>query len=181
VTRSLWEVSTVLYITILLSADLLVISVGLRVEWGKSKARHERWEENVAIISAEMCRAVDFARAQAVQWRQVAEQIHPCSTPDIYNDHTALVEGRRAYARERALLYDAWGNDWAVKWTPVLRSASKTRLAYLISDFGGRARTSVDPVVIDLSGSDVRDADNNAREEGLQSSTANPNSTSAYH
>jgi hypothetical protein len=60
------------------------------------------------------------------------------------------MEGRRAYALERALLYNAWSTRWASKWTPVVCVARKSLFKSAVRDLGARARKPTGPVVINV-------------------------------
>lgn len=69
-----------------------------------SRARANRWSEEISLVQEEMERVQRFYQWKAAGWDALAKQ-------DLYKDlgidySTALVdEGRRAYANRQALLY----------------------------------------------------------------------------
>ncbi|KAK6974865.1 CxC2 domain-containing protein [Favolaschia claudopus] len=68
----------------------------LRVEWSKAYSRAKRYSEDVRLLREEMRRTVAFGQTAAVMWDELAANAQlPGSEPEV-------VEGRRAYACERA-------------------------------------------------------------------------------
>lgn len=83
------------------------VALALRIEWCKSRARAMRWKEEVILLQEEMRRVLAFLTAQATVWRERAAgsemRIDNTNTRRHAND-SAIIEGRRAYAKQQALL-----------------------------------------------------------------------------
>ena len=82
------------------------------MEWARSKARAERWTEEVALVWEEMRRAVAFTRHLAEVWRMRAHQ-------RTTNVSDAVLEGLIAYAESQAAAEDNLAQQWEEKWAPV--------------------------------------------------------------
>lgn len=84
---------------------------GLRVEWAKSYARAERWEEEVSLVQEEMRRVLAFLNDKARWWREQS-----CLRTNVDD---ATLSGIRAYAEKQAELRHALGIDFACEWREV--------------------------------------------------------------
>ncbi|TDL14310.1 hypothetical protein BD410DRAFT_734277, partial [Rickenella mellea] len=90
----------------------------MRVEWVKSKARAERWEEEVILVSEEMRRTLAFLEWRAKWWegqvhRRSVGQIELLQVPDI-------LSGLRAYALKQAAIQRDLARHFAILWVPFL-------------------------------------------------------------
>jgi hypothetical protein len=68
------------------------LHTGIRVEWVKSRARAERWREEVILLEEEMRRVIQFCNWRSEWWKE-RSHISP-STDQL------VVEGSIAYAQE---------------------------------------------------------------------------------
>lgn len=75
----------------------LTTSTDLRIEFCKSKALADRWQEEVELLREEMNRAKRFFMVRSSDWSALVNS-HPHDSPG----NKALVEGRRAFAFEQA-------------------------------------------------------------------------------
>ena len=84
---------------------------GLRVEWAKTRARAERWREEVQLLDEEMRRTLEFGWWRARWWKQHADS------------HAGMPghvgEGLRAYAIEQSNAERQRSVQWATKWSAV--------------------------------------------------------------
>lgn len=91
---------------------------GLRVEWAKSLARAERWEEEVLLLREEMRRTLVFLDYQGQWWRKQGS---------LRTDgDDVLSSGLRGYAEKQAMIRSRLANDFASMW---LGGASDCKLA----------------------------------------------------
>jgi len=82
--------------------------VGLRCEWAKSKARADRWDEEVQLVAEEMRRVLAFLEWKASWWdRQGEAQL---------NVSRDILEGTRAYAAKQAHINRALAVSFEVRW-----------------------------------------------------------------
>lgn len=81
---------------------------GLRVEWAKSLARAERWEEEVLLLREEMRRTLVFLNYQGQWWRKQGSLRTDCD--DV------LSSGLRGYAEKQAMIRSRLANDFASMW-----------------------------------------------------------------
>ncbi|KAF9555270.1 hypothetical protein CPC08DRAFT_766080 [Agrocybe pediades] len=73
----------------------------LRIEWCKSKARADRWREEVELLQEEQRRVLLFFEQRAREWNELAVEGSSWTLPGVPFDPTAI-RGREAYAREQA-------------------------------------------------------------------------------
>ncbi|KAH8106480.1 hypothetical protein DFH11DRAFT_1549960 [Phellopilus nigrolimitatus] len=90
---------------------------GLKVEWAKSKARVERWEEEVLLVQEEMRRTLTFMDYKATWWRSL-----PDRRPDVAPD---VASGLKAYAEKQASIRKHLAVDFAVLWREVYSEYSQ--------------------------------------------------------
>ena len=82
--------------------------VGLRCEWAKSKARAERWDEEVQLVGEEMRRVLAFLEWKASWWdRQRKAQLN------VSGD---VLEGAHAYAAKQAHVNRALATSFEARW-----------------------------------------------------------------
>lgn len=89
--------------------------LGLRVEWAKSLARAERWEEEVLLLREEMRRILVVFDHQANWWRAQG------SLRDT--DDVNLISGLRAYAEKQASIREQLARDFASMWLQGIKDA----------------------------------------------------------
>ncbi|KAF8877970.1 hypothetical protein BD779DRAFT_1677037 [Infundibulicybe gibba] len=90
----------------------------LRIEWCKSKARADRWSEEVELLREEMRRVCAFFESRAVEWERRAKYTH--SVPNILGlvlpTELALIQGRIAYAMNQAAQFRVMGAHCQALW-----------------------------------------------------------------
>jgi hypothetical protein len=127
-----------------------VADEGMRVEWAKSLARKNRWEEEVLITEEEMRRVVCYYEWKESWWLKQLE------------GHTAgrdsIQHGIGAYAHKQAYLCKCLAKSFAMAWLPFLQSKGvvpdwKSRYDQLVPNIQ-EPRTSSAP------GHDLTDQDN---------------------
>ena len=91
--------------------DSTDLSIALRVEWAKAKARADRWEEEVVLLDEEMRRTLEFCSWKAAWWESQIIQREPLLPSD-----GPLMDGLRAYAYKQAALEREISDKWALKW-----------------------------------------------------------------
>ena len=84
---------------------------GLRVEWAKSLARAERWEEELILVQEEMRRVLLSLKNKAHWWLEQS----------TLREHgsIAVLSGITAYAHKQADLRLALASDFALEWLAV--------------------------------------------------------------
>ncbi|PPQ76066.1 hypothetical protein CVT26_004585 [Gymnopilus dilepis] len=88
----------------------------LRIEWCKSRARRDRWKEEVELLQEEMRRVKEFFQTRAQQWEDLARSDSGnWALPGVIWDRST-VEGRTAYARGQASQFKAM-KDRCIKQT----------------------------------------------------------------
>ena len=87
------------------------MSVALRVEWAKAKARADRWEEEVVLLNEEMRRTLEFCSWKANWWETQITQRESSLQPD-----DPLAGGLKAYAHQQAAFEREIARKWAFKW-----------------------------------------------------------------
>lgn len=70
--------------------------VDMRIEWCKARARLERWEEDVELLTEEMRRVLAFFEWDAARWDERGK--------DFESSDDVVLEGHRAYAQRQATL-----------------------------------------------------------------------------
>lgn len=85
----------------------------LRVEWIKSRARLERWKEELNLVQEEMRRSVVYLQWEAAWWTGHAQ--HPPFKS------ASVSHGIRAYAAKQSSLSLALANRFSSAWSPILR------------------------------------------------------------
>lgn len=82
----------------------------IRVEWGKSRARAQRYQEEIKLVEEEMDRTLRFFVWKAADWRKKGAA---ASTGDTAGEYG---EGLTAYAERQAALceslHDAFSDQW---------------------------------------------------------------------
>lgn len=85
----------------------------LRVEWAKSLARAERWEEEVILLKAEMVRTLLFLDHKAARWRFWAS-----NRTDVRDDVRA---GLLAYAEKQVHINTELARKFASRWVGLFK------------------------------------------------------------
>ncbi|RXW22164.1 hypothetical protein EST38_g3695 [Candolleomyces aberdarensis] len=85
----------------------------IRVEWGKSRARAERYQEEIKLVQEEMDRSLRFFVWKAADWRSkgVAPRTKPISAE--------YAEGLKAYAERQAVLCESLHHSFQDQWKGV--------------------------------------------------------------
>ncbi len=85
----------------------------VRIEWAKTKARAERWQEEVILLQEEMRRAIVDMEWQAQQWKTRVN-----ARSDVSPD---LLQGLMAYTYKQANIHTSFAASYAKKWIPILK------------------------------------------------------------
>ena len=96
----------------------LALDDSLQVEWAKSRARKERWEEEVLIIQEEMRWVIMYQHWRALWWRDQGKRRTDADR--------ATLHGIAAYAEKQASLCEGLARSCATCWLPVLKSKGIT-------------------------------------------------------
>ena len=88
----------------------------MRVEWAKTHARANRWQEEVLLVQEEMRRVIAFLDSKATWWRL---QGHRHS--DLHDD---INTGLAAYAAHQSHLMQHLAETFATLWYPTLLQAN---------------------------------------------------------
>ena len=95
----------------------------MRAEWARSKARADRWEEEVELLVEEMHRVVMFLEAESTGWQARADaRVRGLSHPRISFD---IEDGVRAFAMRHAAVYQALAFRFASTWAPLLNALGR--------------------------------------------------------
>lgn len=86
----------------------LVGTIALGVEWAKTKARADRWEEEVILLDEEMRRVLEFCSWKASWWKERVFLRKNATEP--------LAEGLCAYSAEQADMEQRIRAAWTTKW-----------------------------------------------------------------
>ncbi|KAH8105040.1 hypothetical protein DFH11DRAFT_1518992 [Phellopilus nigrolimitatus] len=95
------------------------LNESLRVEWAKSLARAERWEEEIQLVKEEMRRTLAFFDYQARWWRTESGRRQGLS-PDFDS-------GLHAYAEKQSYIYESQAADFASLWLQILDEYKQAR------------------------------------------------------
>ena len=98
---------------------LIFICVGLRCEWVKSKARADRWHEEVQLVKEEMRCVLAFLKWKAVWWTKEGGRVL-----DIQPD---IADGIRAYAAKQAHINRALARSFRIRWESAGRDQEHDR------------------------------------------------------
>ncbi|TFK79970.1 hypothetical protein K466DRAFT_504692 [Polyporus arcularius HHB13444] len=90
----------------------------VKVEWARSKARAERWGEEVLLLKEEMRRVIEYFEWKASWWR--AQPARRSDAP------SALRRGLSSYAEYQASVFESIANHCARRWVPYLRTRAET-------------------------------------------------------
>jgi hypothetical protein len=93
-----------------------ITSLGMRVEWAKTQARANRWQEEVLLVREEMRRVIAFLDWKATWWRSQADR-----RQDVRNDIKA---GLAAYAARQSHLMQHLAETFAAVWYLMLTMAN---------------------------------------------------------
>lgn len=89
------------------------------MEWAKSLARAERWEEEILLLREEMRRTLVVLDHQAQEWRTRGTLRDGC-------EHV-LASGLCGYAEKQAIIRERLANDFATIWLAGLLESSLAR------------------------------------------------------
>ncbi|KAF7967413.1 hypothetical protein HWV62_34385 [Athelia sp. TMB] len=93
--------------------NLTIEQIGddIRAEWARTKARADRWDEEVMWLVEEMRRILAYFQWKDRWWRK-KQNLREDASPDI-------TRGLNAYAAKQAALVTALGHYFASKWMPI--------------------------------------------------------------
>ena len=86
------------------------------MEWAKSLARAERWEEEVLLLREEMRRVLVYLDHKAERWRDQGLCREGCEP--------VLESGLRAYAAKQATVCERLADNFAAMWLQGIQDAS---------------------------------------------------------
>jgi hypothetical protein len=98
---------------------LILLCIGLRCEWVKSKARADRWIEEVRLVKEEMRRVLAFLEWKAVWWTKEGGRVL-----DVGLD---IADGIRAYAAKHASLNRALARSFKTRWESAFKTQDQNR------------------------------------------------------
>ncbi|KAK7682068.1 hypothetical protein QCA50_015032 [Cerrena zonata] len=86
----------------------------MRVEWAKTKARAQRWSEEVILLQEEMRRVLEYFSWKAAWWR---------SKGKLRQDSVdaSLLSGLTAYSEKQAMVFDRLQQRFAAQWSEILK------------------------------------------------------------
>ena len=85
----------------------------MRVEWGKTWARAQRWSEEVKLLQEEMRRVLEYLRWKATWWESKAKV-----RKDV---DLAVGNGLLAYSGKQAMIYNRLAQRFAKQWSFTLQ------------------------------------------------------------
>ena len=88
----------------------------MRVEWAKTHARANRWQEEVLLVQEEMRRVIAFLDWKATWWHSQGQR-----HTDVRDD---IKVGLAAYAARQAHLMQHLAETFAALWYPILTEAN---------------------------------------------------------
>jgi len=88
------------------------IAQGMRVEWAKSKAHADRWQEEITLLSEEMHRVLWYFGWKTSWWKAHRDR-RPQTASDIHN-------GLAVYTEKQAAIVHGLAKSFALKWYPTL-------------------------------------------------------------
>ncbi|KAH7904648.1 hypothetical protein BJ138DRAFT_1018848, partial [Hygrophoropsis aurantiaca] len=109
-----------------------VLNESIRVEWAKSRARTERWQEEKYLVAEEMRRVLAYFNYKSTWWREQAVR---------RNSHisSSLRNGLSAYAHKQAAVFGALGKKFTKQWIATLKASGlppvwESRFELLLSE-----------------------------------------------
>ena len=90
------------------------ICAGLRCEWAKSKARADRWREEILLLTEEMRRVITFLDWKAGWWSGQAS-----TRAGLPKD---IADGTAGYTGKQAHIHQSLAQAFARTWHPLLTS-----------------------------------------------------------
>ena len=85
----------------------------MRVEWGKTWARVQRWTEEVRLLQEEMRRVLQFLEWKAQWWRSKASKRGGVDS--------TLANGLTAYSEKQAIITERLAQEFAKTWSSTLK------------------------------------------------------------
>lgn len=84
----------------------------MRIDWARTVARAERWEEEFELLAVEMVRTLTFLEWKALDWENAGDRRTAVEG--------GLQHGLKAYAKKQAAVYRNLGTTFYSKWLAVL-------------------------------------------------------------
>jgi len=100
----------------------MLLYIGLRCEWARSKARADRWDEEVQLVMEEMRRVLTFLEWKAAWWD--GQQEAPL------NVSHGVLEGAQAYAAKQAHVNRALAASFRTRWSAEPRHEKGGRVGH---------------------------------------------------
>ncbi|TFK80097.1 hypothetical protein K466DRAFT_667830 [Polyporus arcularius HHB13444] len=86
----------------------------MKIEWARSRARAERWGEEVLLLEEEMRRVIEYFEWKAKWWRENVGRRSEIAGP--------LRRGLGAYAEKQAAIFEGLAYQCAARWVPFFRT-----------------------------------------------------------
>lgn len=86
----------------------------MRVEWAKSKACADRWQEEITLLTEEMRRVLRYFEWKALWWKAQRDR--------RLQAEIDVREGAAAYAEKQAAIINKLAKSFASQWYPLLAS-----------------------------------------------------------
>ncbi|KAK7687212.1 hypothetical protein QCA50_009717 [Cerrena zonata] len=86
----------------------------MRVEWAKTKARAQRWSEEVILLQEEMRRVLEYFSWKAAWWRSKGTLRQ--NTVDV-----SLLSGLMAYSEKQAMVFERLQQRFSAQWSSTLK------------------------------------------------------------
>ena len=99
--------------------QLIFICIGLRSEWVKSKARVDRWNEEIQLVKEEMRRILAFLEWKAVWWTEEGGR--------NLGVRADIADGIRAYAAKQASINRALAWFFKTRWEDAFETECQDR------------------------------------------------------
>jgi hypothetical protein len=126
-----------------------VAPLGLRVEWAKSVARADRWDEDIILILEEMRRVLVFLGI----WKALWWVLRGSARSNVSDE---LREGLSAYAAKQTSIQEALAASFADEWYPELARSGLAPDGWPACYLESRSMPTVTPLEPSMS---VHDSD----------------------
>lgn len=139
----------------------LAFNDSMRVEWCKSQARVQRWEEEYKLVQEEMRRVLEFFEWKVFWWRTQGERRR-----DVSAD---IISGLQAYAEKQAHMFHCLAVKFAGKWWPLFTNQKITpswASKYPEPPAAKVSETATQPVELEEAGEN--DDENDEEEEEME-------------
>ncbi len=125
--------------------DEYPLTLALRVEWAKARARAARWHEQVRLVYEEMRRVLAATQHGARHWNLLRSRRQTQLTPPMSLLDEELEEGLVAYADEHAYMESQLAAAFEAKWAVIQQKAREYLASTTPERFGASSSTTVAP------------------------------------